>query len=176
MNRIKHSLIFAYDTLARFERVVLFSTSLCLVFTISVVVFMRYVLKTDLFAYDELVMIVAWWMYFIGAAHGSREDSQIKADILQVYFSVKKPRVAWLLNIIARGLEVVFVFAITFWSWSLIMWQLKFAGKTVAWGIPLIVPQSAIFLGFSLMSLYAVVHFVKAFSPLRAKPLHDSFV
>lgn len=31
---------------------------------------------------DEIILLVIFWQYFIGAAQGSREDSQIKADMV----------------------------------------------------------------------------------------------
>lgn len=172
MKYFKKICIALYELLLKLERAILITTSLSIVAIISGVVFMRYVLKTDLFAYDELVMIVAFWMYFIGAAYGSYEDSQIKADIIQIALINNHPKAAAYVNLIARLLEVIFAANISYWGWSLISWQLKFSGKTMGWGIPLIVPQSAIAIGFILMTFYAAVHCCKAVQAI----IHKSYL
>ncbi|KAF1077857.1 TRAP transporter small permease [Halodesulfovibrio sp. MK-HDV] len=173
---IYNILKYIYDGLLKIERAILIVTSLLVVFIISCVVFMRYVLQIDLFAYDELVMIVAFWMYFIGAAYGSYEDSQIKADIIQVALVDTRPKLAAYINLFARSLELFLAANIAYWSWSLVYWQFKFMGHTMGWGIPILVPQSAIFLGFALMTLYAAVHAVKAWQRISRKeyPISDA--
>lgn len=167
MEAIKQAFVFLYEFLLKIERVMLVVTSLVVVGIICVAVFMRYVLHMDLFAYDELVMIAAFWLYFIGAAYGSYEDSHIKADIVQISLAPKHPKIAAIIGLVAKGLEVVFSLSIASWGWSLMAWQLKFMGHTMGWGIPIAVPQGAIVVGFSLMSFYAVVHFIKALNALR---------
>ncbi len=150
-----------YELLLKVQRFILILTSLTVVGIICAAVFMRYVLHKDLFAYDELVMIAAFWLYFIGAAYGSYEDSHIKADIIQISLSTNHPKAAAVIGLIARGLELFLTITISVWAWSLISWQFKFMGHTMGWGIPIAVPQGAIFIGFVLMAFYALIHFVK---------------
>ena len=45
-------------------------------------VIMRYIFKRDFFGSEEIILLFAWWMYFLGGIGGSQEDSQIKAIIL----------------------------------------------------------------------------------------------
>ncbi len=161
MGTIKKVLFFVYDCLLKAERAILIISSLSVVAIICAAVFMRYILHSDLFAYDELVMIAAFWLYFIGAAYGSYQDNHIKADIIQISLSPNHPKASAIIGLIARGLEVIFAATISYWGWSLIAWQFKFMGRTMGLGIPIAVPQSAIVIGFFLMTLYAVVHFVK---------------
>lgn len=168
MSALKKILSGIYEALLKIQKAILVLTSLLVVFIICCAVFMRYVVHTDLFAYDEIVMITAFWLYFIGASYGSHEDSHIKADIIQISLINKHPRKAAVFGLIARGLEVVFSLSIASWGWSLAAWQFKYMGRTMGWGIPLIVPQGAIVLGFSLMAFYALDHFVKEFRSLLA--------
>ena len=168
MEAVKKFFFFIYNLLLKIERVVLVVTSLTVVGIICTAVFMRYILHTDLFAYDELVMIAAFWLYFIGAAYGSFEDSHIKADIIQISLAPNHPKAAAMIGLIAKGLEVIFSITIASWGWSLMAWQLKFMGRTMGWGIPIIVPQGAVVIGFSLMAMYAVVHFVKALNQMMS--------
>lgn len=168
MKALKQALVFIYEFLLKIERGILVVSSLTVVAIICAAIFMRYILHTDLFAYDELVMIAAFWLYFIGAAYGSYEDSHIKADIIQISLSGSRPRAAAIIGLTAKGLEVIFSATISFWGWSLFAWQLKYMGRTMGWGIPIAVPQGAIVLGFTLMCLYAIVNFVKAALDFKA--------
>ena len=56
---------------------------------VFVTVISRYVFKSDIFGSEEIILLFAWWMYFIGAIGGSMEDSQIKADMIDVFVSNK---------------------------------------------------------------------------------------
>ncbi|WP_317854550.1 TRAP transporter small permease [Chakrabartyella piscis] len=63
------------------ERSILVITSGLATFLVAVGVFMRYVLTKDFFGQEEVVTVVAMWLYWIGGVYGSYEDSHIKADI-----------------------------------------------------------------------------------------------
>ena len=174
MDTAKHILVLIYESLLKIERFLMVASSLIVVAIICTAIFMRYILHTDLFAYDELVMIAAFWLYFTGAAYGSYEDSHIKADILQISLSENHPKAAAGIGIIAKAIEVICAVTISFWGWSLFAWQLKYMGRTMGWGIPIAVPQGAIVLGFTLMSLYATVNFVKAWLAFRSGIIIDN--
>ncbi len=163
---MKIFLLHIYRWLLKLERILLIISSLLVTGIICAAVFMRYIMHDDLFAYDELVMVAAFWLYFVGAAYGSYEDSHIKADIIQI-LTPHFPRFAAYVRLTARTLEALLALCISYWAWSLMAWQLTFKGKTMGWGIPIAVPQSAIFIGFSLMSLYAIVHLIQSIQELR---------
>lgn len=54
----------------------------CVIFAAVV---MRYCFKLDFFGSEEIILLFAWWMYFLGGIGGSQEDSQIKADMVEVF-------------------------------------------------------------------------------------------
>ena len=56
----------------------------CVIFAAVV---MRYCFKLDFFGSEEIILLFAWWMYFLGGIGGSQEDSQIKADMVEVFCS-----------------------------------------------------------------------------------------
>ena len=57
------------------------ASTACMVYS----VILRYVFKGNFYGSDEVIMLFAFWLYFMGAAYGSFEDSHIKADLLSVY-------------------------------------------------------------------------------------------
>ena len=57
---------------------------------IFVEVMLRYVFGSPLFGVEEMVTLIAMWLYFLGAAYGAYERSHIKAELVHLWF--KTPR------------------------------------------------------------------------------------
>lgn len=111
----------------------------------------------SLYGYDEIILILAFWLYFMGASQGSYEDSQIKADILFAFLKSPKAKSnvalsSTLLTIIINGVFLV-------WGFQFFFWTVQTGTMTTALRIPVAVPQSGIFLGLALMFLYHCIRF-----------------
>lgn len=145
-----------WNSLLIFQRGVLVSCSLFVITLMTLVVILRYIFKTDLYGIEELVVIAAFWLYFIGASYGSYEKTHITADILTIY--LKKDRVKALINIIALVISAGVALVFAYWAFGLLIWGLVMKGKSPAWGIPMYIPQSSILVGFALMSFYFLAH------------------
>ena len=52
---------------------------------IFLAVLLRYVFHSDLYGYEEIVVIFAFWLYFIGGSYGSYTRTHITADVVSVY-------------------------------------------------------------------------------------------
>src|SRR5699024_5984200 len=72
------------------QRTILIVCSLLLVIGLGATVVMRYILKIDLFGLEELLVIPAFWLYFIGASFGTYEKSHISAELVSVYVKNEK--------------------------------------------------------------------------------------
>ena len=68
-----------------FCSIVMFVSSLGLAAILSIVTFYRYVLEADLNAYDEVVTLIAFWLYFTGAAYGAYNNTHVSADVVNAY-------------------------------------------------------------------------------------------
>lgn len=119
-------------------------------------VFMRYIFKMNLFGIDEIILCFAIWFYFLGGVHGSREDSQIRADIVSFFF--KNPKSVWRLRLVSRTIEIVVTLFLTIMAYDLIAVNAVRMPATQGLKIPLIVPQFAILIGWTLMSIYNIGH------------------
>ncbi|TDR34829.1 TRAP transporter small permease [Aquamicrobium defluvii] len=147
------------ERIARLEGWIIALCSLIVAAAFSMVVFVRYVLGGDLFAYEEIVLPVAFVLYFIGAARASHDDMHIKADL--VVEGLKNPR--------ARKAYQIFIFCVEgliagiFAYLGLKMFIAEFAkypsmARTSVYSIPLAAPRFFIFVGFSLMALHSFAH------------------
>ena len=62
--------------------IVCFATSAILTIIICAATFFRYVIKGDLYGYEEWVKLFAFWLYFSGAAIGAFNRTHVSADLV----------------------------------------------------------------------------------------------
>ncbi|MEO9819469.1 MAG: TRAP transporter small permease [Yoonia sp.] len=144
------------------KRVILITANLAIMLIVVASFLARYLFAFDLYGAEEFLLIAAFWLYFIGAAFGSYEKSHIEADFIQSI--VGDTVVTRALGYIRDVIELVVLVVLTWWSWLLVDFALQRWPVTPGWKIPLLVPQSAILVGFILMTLHAVVHLWRRFS------------
>jgi TRAP-type C4-dicarboxylate transport system permease small subunit len=138
----------AWAFLVRIQEWLLTLTSVFVVLIMCVEVFLRYVIKSDLFGLEEIVVIAAFWLYFMGSSYGVYEKSHVKADIIP---QMLKPRHQALLSVVIRFTIAALCIL---YSWM---------PKTTGLRIPIFISQSSILIGYILMSLYSVVYFFDDF-------------
>ncbi len=125
-------------------------------FTFFFVVIFRYIFATDLFAYEEWLLIICFWLYFMASAIGTYENSHVNADLLE--YVIKNPTVKWARSLLVVAIEfIVCLFAI---YWSVLMIQDEIGSypywqTTIALKIPFLLPRAAVLVGFSFMAFYS---------------------
>ncbi|SNT75591.1 TRAP transporter small permease [Paracoccus seriniphilus] len=139
------------------KRTILILCNLAIMLIVVASFLARYLFAYDLYGAEEFLLIAAFWLYFIGAAFGSYEQSHIEADFIQsmVGDTVVTRVLGYLRDVIELGVLIV----LTYWSWLLIAFSIERWPVSPGWKIPLVVPQSGILVGFILMTLHASVHF-----------------
>lgn len=133
--------------------------TLILPITFFLVVVFRYILHRDLFAYEEWLLPISFWLYFLSSAVGSYEDSQIRADILESYF--KTPKAIWWRKVVLLTVENAISIVMVYWGALMIINDINsypFWQKTIALKIPFFVPHLGIFIGLIFMSFYGLLH------------------
>ena len=147
------------DSLVRLEKAIAFTCCLFLAAAFCLIVFLRYVFESDLFAYEEWVLTVAFLLYFVGGALASRGDVHIKADIVEEY--IRNPR----RKALYHGCVLLFESAVgALLTWfALRMFLHEFERwpdipTTPVYKIPLAVPRFFIFAGLALMTLHAFLN------------------
>ena len=113
-------------------------------------------LNINLLGYEEILIICAFWLYMIGTAYGSYEDSHIKADIIVIMMKegFTKDLIALLRNALTLILGVIFLL----WAWQLFQWTIENGQQTPVWRIPVTVSQSSILFGLVLATFYHAVY------------------
>jgi len=138
----------------------LIATAGCIMaLTFFFVVILRYCFNADLFAYEEWLMVIAFWMIFLASAVATHDNSHITADILG--FLLKNPKTIWMRDLLVKSIELLILLYLTYLGYVMItediaaypMWQMSIALK-----IPFLVPRLGIAFSFFMMTIYTVFH------------------
>jgi TRAP-type C4-dicarboxylate transport system permease small subunit len=122
------------------------------------VVFFRYILEKDLFAYEEWLLLICFWIFFLSSALGTFYGKQINADLLDTVTDNHK--FMWLRKIAVTIIELVITLIILYWAWLMLANEISDYPRwktTIALKIPFFVPRLGIFVGFFFMSLYSAL-------------------
>ncbi len=168
---IPHPLHRLVNVLLRLKEYFLAAASLVMAFVFFFVVILRYWFEADLFAYEEWVLMIAFWVYFLGGAMGSYENTHVKADFLLSI--IDNVRTKWIVVNCTILLETLIGCVLTYWGWLMLDeeisaypdWQ-----RTTGLELPFFIPKLGIFLGFVLMTFYTALHF---YSGLRDGPSEE---
>ena len=148
------------------EEYVMIWSSLLLMLVLSYSVFMRYVLKKDVYGLDEIEQVIAFWLYFIAAANCSNKGEQITADILNVVCK-KAPLAKITISAVASLLAACVGFLFTYFSFGFFKFAFQRSQRTLILSIPFTTYYIAVVLGLLLMSIYHFRDFLVRVKKLR---------
>jgi TRAP-type C4-dicarboxylate transport system permease small subunit len=160
MNKtLLNALSIPWKGLGLFQKFVMASTSIIIVGMICYTIMIRYIFGSDFYGSEELISMLAFWLYFMGAAQGSREKSQISADLLSCY--IRNPHLRGAVLLLKDAITCAVCILFTVWALQFVSWALVMNPRSPVFRLPMLIPQAAVGLGFILMSLYHVTYFVQ---------------
>lgn len=131
-------------------------------------VVMRYILELPVMGLEELLVYPTLWLYFLGSVNASREDTQIKANVLDVF--LKTDRAKLIVRVIADLFSVIIASWLTFWSYDYFRYALRVWKESPTLYIPTFYAECALFIGLVLMTFYAVWYLIKNVRRLFTQP------
>lgn len=138
------------------QKVILITANMSAALVVAIGVFTRYVLKIDFFGQEEIVTVIAMWLYFIGGVRGSFEDSHIQADVVSTL--VKDPKIKKGIAVFVKAVSVAVLVVLSKWSIDYAMWSFESHALSTGLKIPLILSQGALMVGFIFMAIYTIYH------------------
>ncbi len=126
---------------------------------IFVSVFMRYVMHKDFFGYEDIVMLFTLWLYYLGAAYATWEESHIRGDMMSFLFKSGKAKKYYKISL--NAFAVICMAFWMKWGFEYVVWNFNAGGKTSALKIPLIASELAIYFGICGLFFYSIFHLVK---------------
>jgi len=161
------------EVLNKIERMITLCCCLFLASVFCLVVLLRYVFETDLFAYEEWVLTVAFLLYFTGGALASKTNSHIKADIMLEYIHSERSKTIYsgvILLVEALIVGLVAWFAAKMFLNEFVRWPN--IPTSPVYKIPLAVPRFFIVAGFILMALHSLLNGLQLIRAGRDMPIN----
>lgn len=137
----------------------------CVITTLSLVV-VRYLPGVALYGIPEAVTLCAAWLYFAGMGYVSYQKKHITVDLLTWKF-VESSLFSRYFGLVSSFLTIAVCLA---YGYLAIRYSIIVAGmgqRTIDIGYPRIILISSIVLGFTLMTLYSVLHLVNEIRALK---------
>lgn len=151
--------------------VVIVVNSLLMTLIIAGAAAARYIFKSNFYGYEEIAVLVAFWLYFIGAAYGSYNNTHVSADIVDAYFKdgPAKRLLTLARNVVALSVCGLFTyFAFGFFEFGFMgpLGTGEFKPTSMVWRIPLWTSYAAILTGLVFMEGYFLRDFVRSVKAL----------
>lgn len=135
----------------------------------------RYVFETPVMGLEEMAVIPTIWLYILGSVNASREDTQIRANVLDIF--LKTPRARAALQALSDGISIVVTLWLTSWAWNYFAYAWRVGKETPTLYIPTFIYESALFLGLVMMVAFMLWHFLRNLAYLlgwRTAPDHPA--
>lgn len=149
---MKQFFLFLWNTPIFLQKVIMVVGGCVVGILIFVEVFLRYVLASPLFGVEELILFIAMWLYFMGAAYGAYERTHIKAELIHLWVHSTKSQA--IIRSITGVITVFMALTMLKWSYPYFIWGLTRGATSQALLLPMVLCQSAIFFGTILMCIY----------------------
>jgi len=129
-------------------------------------VVMRYIFKIPIMGLEEVLVFPTLWLYFLGSINASREDTQIKANVLDVFLKTDRSRL--IVRVIADALSLITSAWLTWWAWDYFRYALRVWKESPTLYIPTFYAECAMFVGMALMTVYVVYYLLRNFKRLMS--------
>jgi len=132
-------------------------------------VLMRYIFEIPVMGLDEILVYPTLWLYFMGSVNACREDTQIKANVLDIFMKTDRARLK--VRIVADAMSLVVSGWLTWWAWDYWQYALKTWKESPTLYIPTFYAECVFLIGMVLMTAYVSWYLVKNVRSLIADPV-----
>lgn len=125
----------------------------------------RYVLEIPVMGMEELMMYPILWLYMLGAVNASRENSHIRANVLDVF--IKSRRKLAVVAIIADVVSIVVLLWLTYWAWDFTRYIIKVWKESPTLYLPTFYADISLIICLILMTLFTAWHIARLIKNLK---------
>ena len=129
-------------------------------------VLMRYVFEIPVMGLDEMIVYPTLWLYLLGGVNAAREDTQIKANVLDVFLKTDRSRLT--VRVVADIMSVIVSCWLTYWAWDYFLYAKRVWKESPTLYIPTFWAECSLFIGMALMTAYTVWYMFKNMKKLAA--------
>lgn len=126
----------------------------------------RYLLQIPVMGLEETMLYPTIWLYILGAVNASREDTHIRANVLEI--AIKTERGHTVLAIIGEIISLTVGLWLLSWAWEYTQYAWRVWKESPTLYLPTFYSEVALVAGLALMMLYTAVHLFRHINALRA--------
>lgn len=142
----------------RIQEYILIITGSAVCILIIVSALMRQVLKIDLYGSEEIILFIAFWLYFIGSMYAAKKDTHINANMISMFTDNKK--VLILSEIVKEGISLVLNIVVLKWCFDYVMWSVSLGRRSDVFKLPHLIGQLPILISFFMWIFYTLRRFI----------------
>ena len=116
----------------------------------------RYVLQVPVMGLEETMLYPTLWLYMLGAVNASRENTQIRANVLEIF--VKTERGHSVLALIGEIISLIVLAWLGWWAWDFTRYAWRVWKESPTLYIPTFYADIALFLAIALMTVFTIWH------------------
>ncbi len=136
---------------------VLLTVLICLVAVGQFVqVITRYVLEIPVMGLEESLLYPTLWLYMMGAVNASRENTHIRANVLEIFLTTERQHQA--LAVIGEVISLVVGIWLTTWAWDFTKYSIRVWREGPTLYLPTFYVDVALFAGMVLMMVFTAMH------------------
>ena len=132
-------------------------------------VVMRYIFEIPVMGLDEMIIYPTLWLYLLGSVNAAREDTQIKANVLDVFLKTDRSRLV--VRVIADIFSVIISCWLTYWTWDYFLYAKRVWKESPTLYIPTFWAECSLFVGMALMTAYSGWYMYKNIKKLAASSI-----
>ncbi|WP_425404431.1 TRAP transporter small permease [Hwanghaeella sp.] len=125
----------------------------------------RYVLELPVMGLEETMIYPTIWLYILGAVNASRENSHIRANVLEIFIKTRIGHVR--LAIIGEVISLAVGLWLLTWAWDFTRYAWRVWRESPTLYIPTFYFDVALMIGLALMMVYTAWHLVGHIRSLR---------
>jgi len=129
-----------------------------LIILISYYVVTRYIFHMNFHGFEEITLLLCVWLYMMGAAKGSHDETHISADLLNVFVKDETTRLRF--RVVRRVIAVAVMCVMLYLSVDFVLYNIEFMSRTSQLHIPMVAYYVSLALGFLLMLFFDACYMV----------------
>ena len=134
----------------------------------------RYIFRVNFFGFEEIAILLAFWVYFAGAAYGAYNNTHISVDLIDSYLKEGRFKrimtfLRWLVTASVCGLFTYYAYRFFEFGFVGPLGNFRFRPATQFWRIPMWTSYLAVFVGFVFIEIYFIRNLISSVKALFQK-------
>lgn len=125
----------------------------------------RYIFKQSFIGSEEIILFIAFWLYFIGSMYAARKDTHISANMISMF--VNNQKIVKIVELLKNILSLLMTIIITVWCFRYVSWSFNMNARSNVFKLPNLIGQVPIFLSFFVWNFYALRDVIKSLYNLK---------